>query len=646
MAMASPPQHVVASQAPKPTGFDAQGVSSSSGTADGKIESQVQALERQLAQLQVQLQQKRAEADSIAPYSRSFGRTLVSSILAAEGGLGLVDRSIRVGGWVKTGREAGAGSFAFLEVSDGTSAEHLQVKLPKEVAQAYALAQLQASEGDAERALSLFTATGTAVLVQGKLTTTPEGTKQAVELKAEQILFRGGCDNSKGKYPLSKKGHSMETLRGKLHLRPRTNIIAAVSRIRNALAHATHTFFQSRGFVYVHTPLITTSDAEGAGELFQVTTLLGQIPEVEQSRPADPAKLQELQKNIQLQHEKVRKLEAEKASDAKAEKALKKEGGRLLKMQEELEKVEASGRHSGGLYRTVQGAVDYGRDFFGRPAYLTVSGQMQGEFFATALSNVYTFGPTFRAEDSHTSRHLAEFWMIEPEMAFCTLEDDMNCAEDYVRFCCQHLLDHHQKDLDFFASLTVDGHSDKDVKQRLQLVAESGFRRVSYTEAIEILQKALQDFRPSRKGEKLFPNTDVEVTWGIDMSSEHERYLSEKVFGGPVIVYNYPKAIKAFYMRENDDGKTVAAMDVLVPGVGELIGGSQREERLEHLQRRIQELGMPLESYQGYLDIREYGSVPHAGFGLGFERLVLFSTGLENIREVIPFPRWPGHAEF
>lgn len=276
--------------------------------------------------------------------------------------------------------------------------------------------------------------------------------------------------------------------------------------------------------------------------------------------------------------------------------------------------------------------MDYSKDFFSKPAYLTVSGQLNGEYYACALSNVYTFGPTFRAENSHTTRHLAEFWMIEPEMAFCNLEDDMQCAEDYVRYCCRHLLTSCRADLDFINAMV-----DKGAIQRLEQVASSSFERVTYTKAIEILEGVVAS------GKKKF---EFPVSWGIDLQSEHERYLTEEVYRAPIILYNYPKDIKAFYMRLNDDGKTVAAMDVLVPKVGELVGGSQREDRLDVLTRRIEESGMPLEPYSGYLDLRRYGTVPHSGFGLGFERLILFATGLDNIREVIPFPRWPGNAAY
>jgi asparaginyl-tRNA synthetase len=304
----------------------------------------------------------------------------------------------------------------------------------------------------------------------------------------------------------------------------------------------------------------------------------------------------------------------------------------LLAMKESLAQMEEKARVVGGIQRTENGSIDYSKDFFGKPAYLTVSGQLNGEYYACGLSNVYTFGPTFRAENSHTSRHLAEFWMIEPEMAFCTLQDDMQCAEDYVRFCCRHLLDTCRPDLEFITKMI-----DSEAINRLEQVASSPFMRLSYTDAVAKLEEV------EKSGEKKF---QFPVSWGIDLQSEHERYLTEEVYKQPVIVYDYPKEIKAFYMRLNDDNKTVAAMDVLVPRVGELIGGSQREDRFDVLEERIQASGMPLEPYASYLDLRKYGTVPHSGFGLGFERLILFATGIENIRDVIPFPRWPGNASF
>jgi len=363
-------------------------------------------------------------------------------------------------------------------------------------------------------------------------------------------------------YKLAKGKHSLEFLREIAHLRPRSNFIGAVARVRSALAQATHEFFRSKGFLYVHTPLITAADCEGAGEMFQVTTLMH---------------------------------DAEKSG---------------LPM--------------------VDKQIDYTKDFFGKKAFLTVSGQLSVENYCCALSDVYTFGPTFRAENSHTSRHLAEFWMIEPEIAFADIFDDMQCAEDYLKYCVQFAIDHNRADLEWF-----DQNVEKGLLARLDNLLKEPFARITYTDAIELLIKESPkaDFK-------------VPVEWGMDMGSEHERYLAEKVFQKPTVVYNYPKDIKAFYMRMNDDWKTVAAMDVLAPAIGEVIGGSQREERLDVLDKRIAEMGLHPEDYWWYRDLRKFGSVPHAGFGLGFERLIMLTTGVENIRDVIPYPRYPGHAEF
>ncbi|KAI7843684.1 hypothetical protein COHA_002584 [Chlorella ohadii] len=582
---------------------------------------EVEALRKQLEELQTSLKKKEAELELVAPYSRSYGRTMVKSVLENESeGLSLVGKTIRVGGWVKTGREAGAGAFAFLEVNDGSCFQNIQVMVDKEVAEEVG-------------GLKQLTPTSTCVLIEGVLAQTPPGTKQKVELKATKVVHVGGTDPAE--YPLAKKKQSMEFLREKAHLRPRTNTIGAVARIRNALAYATHKFFQDRGFLYVHTPIITASDCEGAGEMFQVTTLLSKVDEVPEVAPPSPEELQALQDQVAAQGAAVKEAKAAAAAnkeDKAAAAASKEAVAQLLKLKEQLAKAEEAARNAGGIPKTADGKVDYTKDFFSKPAYLTVSGQLNGEYYACGLSNIYTFGPTFRAENSHTARHLAEFWMIEPEMAFCNLDDDMQCAEDYVRFCCKFLLDSCRPDLEFIAKMI-----DKTAIERLEQVANSSFKRVSYTEAIEILEGVVAS------GKKQF---EFPVSWGIDLQSEHERYLTEEVFKQPIIVYNYPKDIKAFYMRLNDDNKTVAAMDVLVPKVGELVGGSQREDRLDVLTRRITESGMPLEAYAGYLDLRKYGTVPHAGFGLGFERLILFATGLDNIRDVIPFPRWPGNAAY
>ena len=416
--------------------------------------------------------------------------------------------------------------------------------------------------------------------------------------------------------------------------------VAAVARIRNALAFATHEFFQSHGFLHVHTPLITTADAEGAGELFQVTTLLaGAEPGAAGGGagggggepPPDAAALEALRAAASAVGGEVKaaKEAAKAAPSPDADAALKASLARLAASKAAVAAAEDRARSVGGLPRTAAGGVDYSKDFFGQKAFLTVSGQLQGEIYACALSSVYTFGPTFRAENSHTARHLAEFWMVEPEIAFATLEDDMNCAEAYVRHACQALLDRCPDDLAFMAK-----QYDAGCVERLRGVVTQPFGRVSYTEAVDILLKAVADGKAFE-----FP-----VAWGEDLKSEHERHLAEVVFKRPVIVFNYPKGIKAFYMRLNDDGKTVAAMDVLVPGVGELVGGSQREERLDVLTSRLTEAGLSADTYSWYLDLRRFGTVPHAGFGLGFERLILFATGLDNIREVIPFPRWPGNC--
>ncbi|KAL4434001.1 hypothetical protein ABPG75_000442 [Micractinium tetrahymenae] len=582
---------------------------------------EVEELRKQLETLQASLRKKEAELELVAPYSRSYGRSLVASVLESESqGLSLVGKTIRVGGWVKTGREAGAGAFAFLEVNDGSCFQNIQIMVTKEVAEEVG-------------GLKSLTPTSTCVLIEGVLAQTPPGTKQKVELKATKVVHVGTTDAAE--YPLAKKKQSFEFLREKAHLRPRTNTIGAVARIRNALAYATHRFFQERGFLYVHTPIVTASDCEGAGEMFQVTTLLSKIDEEPEEQPPTAEELEALRAQVAAQGAAVKEAKAAASADKEDKEAAKKskaEVAELLKLKAQLEKAEEAARNAGGIPRTAEGRVDYSKDFFSKPAYLTVSGQLNGEYYACALSNIYTFGPTFRAENSHTARHLAEFWMIEPEMAFCDLQDDMQCAEDYVRYCCRYILDNCRPDLEFINSMI-----DKTAIARLEQVADSSFKRVSYTEAIEILEGVV------KSGKKKF---EFPVSWGIDLQSEHERYLTEEVFQQPIIVYNYPKEIKAFYMRLNDDGKTVAAMDVLVPKVGELVGGSQREDRLDVLTKRITDAGMPLEAYTGYLDLRKYGSVPHSGFGLGFERLILFATGLDNIREVIPFPRWPGNAAY
>ncbi len=445
-------------------------------------------------------------------------------------------------GWIRTRRDSKAG-LSFLAVHDGSCFDALQVVAPAELAN-YQTDVLKITTGCAVRA------TGEIVASQGK--------GQAVELRAETIEVVGWVDDP-DTYPMQPKRHTPEFLREVAHLRPRTNIVGATTRVRHTLAQAVHRFFHERGFLWIHTPIITASDTEGAGQMFRVSTL-----------------------------------------------------------------------DFANLPRTPDGKVDFDKDFFGKETRLTVSGQHNVETYCLALSKVYTFGPTFRAENSNTRRHLAEFWMIEPEIAFADLAADAQLAEDFLKFIFRALLDERKDDMAFFEKFV-----DKDCITRLSKMLESKFARLDYTDAIKELEKA----QSTEKFE--FP-----VKWGIDLQSEHEKFLTDKVIGGPLAVINYPKDIKAFYMRQNDDGKTVAAMDVLAPGIGEIIGGSQREERLEVLDRRIGEMGLHTKDYWWYRDLRRYGTVPHAGFGLGFERAIIYATGIENIRDVIPFPRAPRQAEF
>ncbi|KAJ1421056.1 WHEP-TRS domain [Sesbania bispinosa] len=552
-----------------------------------------------------------AAAAGEVPKAEFSDRVPIRQIISRpDGGSGLAGQRARVGGWVKTGRKADKDAFAFLELNDGSSAGNLQVIV-------------DASVSD----LSNLVPTGTCIVIDGHLKLPPSGTKQKIELRADKVLHVGPVDPAK--YPLPKTRLTLDFLRDFVHLRSRTNTISAVARIRNALAYASHTFFHNHGFLYVHTPIITTSDCEGAGEMFQVTTLFSEAEKLEKDLAQNPPPTEAEVEAARL----VVKEKGEVVSQLKAAKASKQEIGasvdELKKAKEILSKMEERSKLKPGIPQK-DGKVDYARDFFARQAFLTVSGQLQVESYACALSSVYTFGPTFRAENSHTSRHLAEFWMVEPEIAFADLKDDMNCAEAYVKFMCQWLLDNCLEDMMFMAD-----KFDKGCIDRLKMVASTPFVRITYTEAVEILEEAV-------KNGKKFEN---EVKWGIDLASEHERYITEVKFQKPVIVYNYPKEIKAFYMRLNDDLKTVAAMDVLVPKVGELVGGSQREERYDVIQQRIKEMGLPIEPYEWYLDLRRYGTVKHAGFGLGFERMILFATGLENIRDVIPFPRYPGRAD-
>lgn len=455
----------------------------------------------------------------------------------------LVGTVVTVKGWGKTARIQGNGSFAFIELNDGSNVRNLQLVV--------------------DGAISNFdkiSGTGFSLVATGSVVASP-GQKQSVELHVKDPRIHsfdviGLCDPTS--YPLAKKKHSLEFLRSIGHLRARTNTIGAVARVRNALAFATHKFFQERGFIYVHTPIVTASDCEGAGEMFSVSTLPSQKP----------------------------------------------------------------------LPLTPEGELDYSKDFFGRQAFLTVSGQLAVENYAMGLSDVYTFGPTFRAEDSHTTRHLAEFWMIEPELAWAGIEENMECAESYLKACISYALETVPDDLDFFETTYEPG-----LIARLQNVLQGPFSRVTYTEAVSLVQASGKVFKE-------------QVAWGDDLKAEHERYICEEVFKGPTIVYNYPKSLKAFYMRVNDDDTTVQAMDILVPKIGEVVGGSVREERLEKLDEMLAFKNLDPNLYWWYRELRRYGTVPHAGFGLGFERLIMMTTGLENIRDVIPYPRWPGHAEF
>jgi asparaginyl-tRNA synthetase len=449
-----------------------------------------------------------------------------------------VGRAVRLRGWVRTRRDS-KGGFSFIELNDGSCQGNVQVVAPGELANYESQVK--------------HLHTGASISVEGEVKASP-AKGQATEVHAAKVELIG--DAPVEDYPLQKKGHTFEFLRTIAHLRPRTNTFGAVARLRHQVSKSIHDFFHENGFFYVHTPIITASDCEGAGALFRVTTI----------DPDAPPK--------------------------------------------------------------AEGKVDYTKDFFGKPAFLTVSGQLQVESFACSLGKVYTFGPTFRAENSNTPRHLAEFWMVEPEMAFYDLTDNMTLAEAFLKRIIKDALDKCSEDLKFFAE-----RIDKELFTRLENVLNNPFKRVPYTEAVEILQKTGKTW-------------EYPVAWGNDLQSEHERYLAEQHFKCPVILHDYPRTLKPFYMRVNDDGKTVRAMDVLVPGVGEIIGGSQREERMDVLEQRMREQGLDPHGYQWYLDLRKYGTVPHAGFGLGLERTILFLSGMANIRDVIPFPRTPGSAEF
>ena len=462
-------------------------------------------------------------------------RQLIRSIYESPEAFG--GKIVTLGGWVRNLRDSKA--FGFIDLNDGSYFKSIQVVFERDIVENY----------DEIAAMNV----GAALIVTGVLTLTPEA-KQPFELKATKIEVEG---TSTPDYPLQPKRHTVEFLREQAYLRPRTNLFSAVFRVRSEVAYAIHSFFHNRGFVYVHTPIITASDCEGAGEMFRVTTL-------DMDNPP----------------------------------------------------------------RTESGEIDYSKDFFGKSANLTVSGQLEGETYAMAFGNIYTFGPTFRAENSNTARHAAEFWMIEPEIAFADLDDNMQLAWDMIKYIINHVMDNCAAELEFFNKFV-----DKGLLDRLTALRNADYAKVTYTEAIDVLLKSGEQFK--------YP-----VYWGVDLQTEHERYLTEQVYKKPIFLTDYPKDIKAFYMRMNDDGKTVAAMDLLVPGVGEIIGGSQREERIEMLEARMAELGLKEEDYWWYLNLRKFGGTKHAGFGLGFERIIMYLTGVSNIRDVLPYPRTVGNAEY
>ena len=447
-----------------------------------------------------------------------------------------IDKTVKVAGWIRTSRMSK--NFGFIELNDGSFFKNMQIVIDEKLENFKEIGKLPIS---------------TSLLIEGTLVAT-QNAKQPVEIQATKIVVEGESDNS---YPLQKKRHTVEYLRTIAHLRPRSNLFSAAFRVRSVAAYAIHKFFQDRNFVYAHSPIITGSDCEGAGEMFKITTLdLNNVP------------------------------------------------------------------------KTEDGKIDYSQDFFGKEANLTVSGQLNGEIMALAFRNVYTFGPTFRAENSYTGRHASEFWMIEPEIAFADLEDNMELAEDMIKYIINYVLENCPEEMEFFNSFV-----DKGLLERLHKIVNSEFTRITYTKAIELLLESGQKF-------------EYPVEWGCDLQTEHERYITEQIFNAPVFVTDYPKEIKAFYMRMNEDGKTVRAMDLLVPGVGEIIGGSQREERYDVLLDRIHECGLNEEDYWWYLELRKYGTATHSGFGLGFERIIMYLTGISNIRDVIPFPRTPKNAEF
>ena len=498
-----------------------------------------------------------SSSDSTMKWDRC--RIRIKELIAL--GANAIGKDFTLKGWIRTVRTAEKGTLIFVELNDGSSVKGMQLVFP-------------ISEAPTAVALTECGGVGASISVKGTAVESPAA-GQLIEIKGKEVEVLGavyGGDNGTigGKnYPMAKKAHTLEYMREKAHLRPRSKMFSSAMRMRHAMAFATHQFFNNNGFVYVHTPLITGADCEGAGEMFTCTTLLP-------------------------------------------------ESGKLSEIP-----------------LTKKGDIDYSKDFFGRKCGMTVSGQLNVETHACALSDVYTFGPTFRAENSHTSRHLAEFWMIEPEISFADLGDDMALAEDYIRFCAKYALENCADDINYFENEYPAG--EKGLRARLQNVVDNDFARITYTDAVELLQKEIAEKRAIFER---YPN------WGDDLGSEHERYLTEKIYQKPTIVINYPKGIKAFYMKLNDDNETVAAMDILVPKIGELVGGAQREDRADTLLERAKACGIEAEDIWWYADLRRYGTVPHAGFGLGFERLVMFVTGLENIRDVIPFPRVPGKADF
>lgn len=604
------------------------------------LRAQIEQLKAENAKLRAEQDPVQAQQEQDEPQPSLRSRVPLDVLFRKpESFLGQV---IGVAGWIRTTRKGGGGTLGFVKLDDGTTPEELQLLVTKDTP-----------------GFEHINNTGAALFAVGEIVES-KGKEQAFELKASSVELLGACPPAD--YPLAGKAHSLEYLRSVAHLRPRTKALAAVARVRNALSFAVHAFFQAQGFVYVHTPLITCSDCEGGGEMFQVTTLLPE-PEREQGVAAAVAVV---------------------AADGAAEEG----------KEAPVAAAAAGDHHSSKSYKKQVVTLDYSKDFFKKPAFLTVSGQLNVETYCQALSNVYTFGPTFRAEISHTSRHLAEFWMIEPELAFADLKDDMRCAEAFLKFCISEALRTCDGDLAYLEEFekkqevnraqqekenkkreqqeqaakmkALREQSAKDgqplpeqvkpkkqkkkvvkagksfkstpLRERLQQVVAKPFAHITYTQAIDRLTEAVE-------ASEVDFVVDV-IEWGMDLGSEHEKFLCEQVYQRPLIVTDYPKDIKAFYMRLNPDGRTVAAMDILVPGLGEIIGGSQREERLEHLEKRMQEMAIAPAEYEWYLDLRRYGSVPHAGFGLGFERLVCYATGMDNIRDVIPFPRTEGRADF